>query len=74
MDTLLFSLAQRIREEFEESPGLRMTVREASGFWGLDPANCERVFARLVATGFLVRDADERYGARGLQSGPASFY
>ena len=40
MPALLFrKLVQRIREEFEDAPNLRMTVSEAARFWGLDFAN-----------------------------------
>jgi DNA-binding IclR family transcriptional regulator len=58
------NLVQRIREEFEEVPGLRMTVREASRFWGLDETTCEQVLGQLLETGFLARGADERYRQR----------
>ena len=61
MEAVLFKLARRIREEFEETPGLRISLSEASRFWGLDDTTCERVLARLLATGFLVRGVDERY-------------
>ena len=54
-------LAQRIREEFEELPGLRVTIDEAERFWALDPAACEAVFVRLRAAGFLAKGGDERY-------------
>jgi hypothetical protein len=57
----LMKLAQRIREEFEEAPGLRVTVREGSRFWGLEERTCAEVLARLLATGFLARSADDRY-------------
>jgi hypothetical protein len=32
----LLKLTQRIREEFQESPGLRVTVDEGARFWGRD--------------------------------------
>jgi Fic family protein len=55
------NLVQRIREEFEEAPGLRVTVREAARFWALDEQTCGRVLAQLLATGFLARGGDGRY-------------
>jgi hypothetical protein len=61
VEVALFKLARWIREEFEETPGLRITVSEASRFWGLDDTTCEEVLARLLAAGFLVRGVDERY-------------
>lgn len=57
----LIHLTQQIREEFEEAQGLRMTVGEASRFWGLDDETCEAVLARLVDSGFLARDQEGRY-------------
>jgi DNA-binding IclR family transcriptional regulator len=62
MPTLFFrKLVQRIREEFDDCPDLRMTVTEAARFWGLDRATCERVLAELLRTGFLARGPDDRY-------------
>jgi DNA-binding IclR family transcriptional regulator len=54
-------LTQRIREEFEEAPGLRVTLREAARFWGLDESTCARVLMHLWAAGFLARGSDSRY-------------
>lgn len=63
MPALLFrKLVQRIREEFEDAPNLRMTVSEAARFWGLDFITCDRVLTELLRMGFLARGADERYG------------
>lgn len=61
MEAALINLAQRIREEFEEVPGLRITLGEAARFWGLDESTCEQVFAQLVASGFLAKSADRRF-------------
>ena len=54
-------LVQRIREEFEDAPGLRMTVNEAARFWGLDFTTSERVLAELFRRGVLTRGPDDRY-------------
>jgi len=61
VEAVLIKLAQRIREEFEEAPGLRITLHDASRFWGLDETTCEQVLARLLATRFLARGVDGRY-------------
>jgi hypothetical protein len=53
----LMKLAQRIREEFEDFPGLRLTVGEGARFWGLD----EQVLGYLSSIRFLVRQPDQRY-------------
>lgn len=47
--------ANRIQAEFEESPGLRLTIAQASRFWGLDEVACQALFAALVHGGFLTR-------------------
>jgi hypothetical protein len=57
----LLKLTQRIREEFEESPGLRVTIDEGARFWGLDENVCELVLSELVVNGFLARGNDQRY-------------
>lgn len=54
------NLVQRIREEFEEAPGLSITMREAARFWGLDEPTCERVLAELLAAGFLAKGSTKR--------------
>ncbi len=54
-------LVQRIREEFEEAPDLRITVNEAARFWGLDLSTCERVLTELLQVGFLAQGPDARY-------------
>jgi hypothetical protein len=46
---------QRIRGEYLEMPGLRLTVRQAQRLWGLDEETCVRSLERLVETRFLAR-------------------
>jgi predicted transcriptional regulator of viral defense system len=59
---VLTKLVQQIREEFEDASGLRVTVREASQFFGLDLEVCREVLAELNRAGFLTRHVDGRYG------------
>ena len=54
-------LTARIRREFDEVPGLQLTVAEGVRFWSLDAETCADVLERLLQTGFLVRRADGRY-------------
>jgi hypothetical protein len=54
-------LVQRIREEFESAPDLRMTVCEAARFFALDVSTCERVLAELLRSGSVIRGSDQRY-------------
>jgi alkylation response protein AidB-like acyl-CoA dehydrogenase len=72
VDPVLTKLAQLIREEFEDAPALRLTVSEASRFWGLDEKTCRQIFTRLMATGFLARGVDERYGRRPTETGTSN--
>jgi hypothetical protein len=46
-------LVGRIRSEFLEMPGLRLTVLQASRLWGLDEESCRRVIDALIGTSFL---------------------
>jgi hypothetical protein len=63
MDMKFFrKLVQWIREEFEATPDLRLTTREAAAFLGLDLTTAERVLSQLFRSGVLRRYADDRYG------------
>ena len=46
-------LVGRIRAEFLEMPGLRLTVTQASRLWGLDEGSCKHVIDVLIGTSFL---------------------
>jgi hypothetical protein len=46
-------LVGRIRSEFLEMPGLRLTVLQASRLWGLDEDSCRRVIDVLIGSSFL---------------------
>ena len=46
-------LVRRIRAEFEEMPGLRLTLTQAARLWGTDPASCQAVVDVLIGTAFL---------------------
>lgn len=43
----------RIRAEFAEMPGLKLTLRQASRLFNIDVAQCEHAFDTLVAAGCL---------------------
>lgn len=58
---LIAKLVQRIREEFEEAPGLQLTVAEGARFWALDLDTCAAVLDSLRRSGFLDRSAVGRY-------------
>ena len=46
-------LVRRVRAEFEEMPGLRLTLTQAARFWGIDAAACRSVVDAFVGTSFL---------------------
>jgi hypothetical protein len=48
----------RIRAEFSEMPGLKLTAAQAQRLWAIDQATCERVIDSLTASGFLARTRD----------------
>jgi hypothetical protein len=54
-------LSERIRDEFEEAPGLAITIGEGVRFWVLDAETCTRVLGELRDVGFLVETADGRF-------------
>jgi hypothetical protein len=49
----LEAIVRRIREEFREMPGLRLTLAQATRLWGLEHEMCRAVIERLVASAFL---------------------
>jgi hypothetical protein len=64
----LETLVRRVRSEFLEMPGLRLTLAQAQRLWGLERELCERVVSALVgdaflrhsANGTIIRDASDR--------------
>ena len=46
---------RRIRGEYTEMPGLRVTQPQAQRLWGLDEATCRLALDFLVGAGFLRR-------------------
>ena len=46
-------IVDRIREEFREMPGLRLTPAQATRLWGLESDACRAVIDTLVAADFL---------------------
>lgn len=56
----LEGVVRRVREEFMEMPGLRLTPAQATRLWGLERETCHAVIDNLVAAAFL------RWTATGL--------
>ena len=53
----LHALVTRVRAEFLEMPGLRLTMSQATRLWGLEQSLCESVVDTLVQSSFLRRGA-----------------
>jgi len=49
----VYAVAERVRSEFEEMPGLRLTAKQAARLWGLDASTCGRVIDILVSSAFV---------------------
>jgi hypothetical protein len=54
-------LLDRIRGEFREMPGLRVTLPQAQRLWQLEAADCEAALHALVHEGFLGVTVDDTY-------------
>jgi hypothetical protein len=62
-------IVSRIRSEYEEMPGMRLTLPQAARLFDLDMTRCARVLDTLVTNGvlwtngreFLRRDADRHF-------------
>ena len=51
----------RVRAEYREMPGLRLTQRQAQRLWNLDSITCETILETLESTRFLRRTSDHTY-------------
>jgi hypothetical protein len=51
----------RVRGEYLEMPGLRLTSEQARRLWRLDEPACDAVLGALVDSGFLARTRDGAY-------------
>jgi Fic family protein len=55
------TLTDRVRGEFLEMPGLRLTPAQASRLWAVDRATSERILDELKSAGFLARTREGAY-------------
>ena len=54
-------MLSRVRGEFREMPGLRLSLEQAMRLWSLDRATCVDVLDQLRSTKFLDLDSNGRY-------------
>ncbi len=64
VDTVPVEMLRRVRSEYHEMPGLKLTGEQAQRLWDLDARLCERVLAALVETKFLRRTRDGAFVLR----------
>jgi hypothetical protein len=55
------TLENRVRGEFREMPGMRLSFDQAVRLWALDRRTCQAVLERLISVGFLERDDQGQY-------------
>lgn len=55
------TLIQRIRAEFLEMPGLRLTLEQAQRLCGVEQTLCKAVFDALVNAQFICRKSNGTY-------------
>ena len=60
-DTSNELLVERIRAEYIEQPGLRLTEAQASRLWRLDEQQCRHCLSELTGADFLKLSEDGRY-------------
>ena len=66
----LESLAARIRGEYREMPGLRLTFAQACRLWQMDAPTCETVLEQLVGEAFLYKTDRGAYVALSSTTAP----
>jgi hypothetical protein len=60
-DDAIGRLVVRVRGEFLEMPGLRLTPVQAARLWALDRHTSQQVLDGLAAAGFLLKNRDGAY-------------
>ena len=60
-DEGITSLLHRVRSEFLEMPGLRLTPAQAARLWGIERHTSERILDGLTLAGFLLKNREGAY-------------
>jgi hypothetical protein len=58
------AIVRRIVAEFQDMPGLVLSLKQASRFLGVDEAACARILSSLTEAGILRLSASEYYSRR----------
>lgn len=61
-----------VRTEYQEMPGLRLTLEQARRLWSVDAETCRTVIEMLVGSGYLMRTDDNLYCRADQIDGAAS--
>jgi hypothetical protein len=64
-------LLRRVRGEYLEMPGLKLTCLQAQRLWAMDEQTCAEILNSLTEARFLQRQYDGTYAR--LVDGPAAF-
>ena len=62
-------LVVRVRGEYCEMPGLRLTISQACRLWQVETSTCERLLEQLVREGFLYKTDNGAYIAVATSGG-----
>lgn len=54
-------VAELIRSEYSQLPGLNLTFWQAQRLWSLSEELCQRALATLIRSGYLTKTADGGY-------------
>ena len=60
-DDSITPLFHRVRSEFLEMPGLRLTPAQAARLWSLDLPTSDRILDDLTTAGFLLKNRNGAY-------------
>ena len=63
-DVAISDALRRVKGEYLEMPGLRLTPAQAQRLWGLDRESCEALLGALVDARFLCKTRDGAFGLK----------
>ena len=50
-----------VRADYDEMPGMQLTLKQAQRLWSVDTETCQELLASLIETRYLVRTPDGKY-------------
>jgi hypothetical protein len=67
-DVAIGDALRRMKGEYLDMPGLRLTAAQAQRLWGLDRESCEALLGALVDARFLCKTRDGAFSLNRLDS------